>query len=259
MEVIVFSGQSNMQGQTEGLPNDNPVVGGALEYRYLTDTLVPLTHPVGEDILRGEQSLLLRAHNGGGSLVPAFCKEYAQGRGKEIIAIHAARGATKIEEWLPDTERYRVLVEKINRGVKKANETERVDNVYFVWLQGCSDAIAHTSAQEYKDAFTALKNALKKDTPITAFGIIRVGYFASVARWNKRGTQEEKTLCDEAIMQAQEDIVRENADCVMLTRICSRLSLDENYLNPYEDGHYNNVGMEYIGKDAAKTALTDWE
>ena len=248
-----------MQGQTEGLPSENPIVDGALEYRYLTDTLVPLSHPVGEDISLGEQSLLLRAHNGCGSLIPAFCREYAQGSEKRIVAIHAARGATKIEEWLPNTERYRVLVNKINKGVQKANEIERVDNVRFVWLQGCSDAIAHTSLQAYKDAFTVLKNALKKDTGISAFGLIRVGYFAKTVGWLKTGTQEEKTLYDEAIMQAQEEIVRENGDSVMLSRICSELSLDENYLNPYEDGHYNNAGMERIGADAAKTALRIWK
>ena len=248
-----------MQGQTEGLPSDNQAVDGALEYRYLTDTLVPLAHPVGEDILFGEQSLLLGAHNGCGSLVPAFCKEYTKGSGKKVVAIHAARGATKIEEWLPNTERYRVLVNKINKGVEKANEMERVENIRFVWLQGCSDAIAHTSLEVYKNAFSELKTALKKDTGISAFGLIRVGYFAKTVGWLKNGTQEEKTLCDEAIMQAQEEIVRENGDSVMLSRICSELSLDENYLNPYEDGHYNNAGMERIGADAAKTALRIWK
>ena len=54
MDIIVFSGQSNMQGQTEGLPtltSPLPVVDGALKYRYLTDLLEPLLHPVGEDIV----------------------------------------------------------------------------------------------------------------------------------------------------------------------------------------------------------------
>ena len=31
MDIIIFGGQSNMQGQTEGLPTENAPVQGALE------------------------------------------------------------------------------------------------------------------------------------------------------------------------------------------------------------------------------------
>ena len=59
MDIIIFGGQSNMQGQTEGLPQENEPVAGALEYRYLTDECIPLQHPVGEDV-RPENGLRLR-------------------------------------------------------------------------------------------------------------------------------------------------------------------------------------------------------
>ena len=45
MDVIIFGGQSNMQGQTESLPENNAPVQGALEYRYKTNELVSLQHP----------------------------------------------------------------------------------------------------------------------------------------------------------------------------------------------------------------------
>ena len=48
-DVIIFGGQSNMQGQSERL-SENVPVKSALEYRLLTDSLVPLSNPVGEDI-----------------------------------------------------------------------------------------------------------------------------------------------------------------------------------------------------------------
>ena len=48
-DILIFSGQSNMQGQTESDPMDKPVAG-ASEYRLLTDSFVPLKNPVGEDI-----------------------------------------------------------------------------------------------------------------------------------------------------------------------------------------------------------------
>lgn len=73
MDVIIFGGQSNMQGVTEGMPNDNKPIDGALEYKFLQDGLSPLVHPVGETI----EDLLSVAENGG-SLIPAFCRAYVK-------------------------------------------------------------------------------------------------------------------------------------------------------------------------------------
>ncbi|MBR3895125.1 MAG: hypothetical protein IKJ35_08280 [Clostridia bacterium] len=47
MDVIIFSGQSNMQGQSERL-SENDVVNDAYEYKWLTDELLPLQNPVGK-------------------------------------------------------------------------------------------------------------------------------------------------------------------------------------------------------------------
>ena len=41
-DILIFAGRSNMQGQTEALPFPNKPVADALEYRHLTDSLVPL-------------------------------------------------------------------------------------------------------------------------------------------------------------------------------------------------------------------------
>ncbi|MBE5752053.1 MAG: sialate O-acetylesterase [Clostridiales bacterium] len=252
MDVIVFSGQSNMQGQTEGLPTVNPVVDGALEYRYLTDSLEPLSHPVGEDILLNGQELLLGAHNGGGALVPYFCDEYVKRTQKAVVAIHVAKGATKIEEWLPSTERFKAMLQKISSGIKKISEQSLIENVYFIWLQGESDAVAATTSQTYKKSFLAIKSALKSAFGIQKFGIIKVGYFASQVSWMKRGTHAERLSMDEAIMQAQEELVEKDDDIVMLTRICTKYSLCKDKLNPNAEGHYNNATMEELGRAAAK-------
>ena len=49
MDIIIFGGQSNMQGQTEKLTSVS-IIENAYEYKYLNDTIVPLKNPVGEDI-----------------------------------------------------------------------------------------------------------------------------------------------------------------------------------------------------------------
>ena len=48
-DIIIFGGQSNMQGQTDYL-SECEQVQDAVEYRFLTDSFVPLKNPTGEDI-----------------------------------------------------------------------------------------------------------------------------------------------------------------------------------------------------------------
>ena len=73
MDVIIFGGQSNMQGASYTLPADNDPVEGAVEYRWWDQNCTkPLCHPVGEDF----SEYILGAAKGGGSLIPDFCKNY---------------------------------------------------------------------------------------------------------------------------------------------------------------------------------------
>ena len=44
MDVIIFGGQSNMQGQTEGCPIVNEEVKNAYEYRKQINEIIPLKH-----------------------------------------------------------------------------------------------------------------------------------------------------------------------------------------------------------------------
>lgn len=162
MEGIIFSGQSNMQGQSECL-SENEVVKNAYEYKFLTDELVPLKNPVGENItysmsagygLNAETdiSAWIKDHALGAScfgntnLVPSFCRTYIELTKRQVVAIHAAKGSTKISEWLPGTPIYNALIEKVCAVIKK----EKLSRISFVWLQGESDAIAGTAKEDYK-------------------------------------------------------------------------------------------------------------
>ena len=128
IDVIIFSGQSNMQGQSTSLNNPFTVENG-YEYKYLTNELKPLCDPVGENIRRdGSEGYpldpnvplkeilpdWLKAHAlgasgfGYASLVPSFCKEY----GKPTVAVHCAKGSTTISEWVEGSDGYNLLIKK---------------------------------------------------------------------------------------------------------------------------------------------------
>ena len=253
MDIIIFGGQSNMQGGTEALPENNTPIKGAVEYRYREDELIPLQHPVGEN-LRSER-WCAQADQGHGCLVPAFCRAYVEKTGREVMAIHAARGSTVLGEWLHGTQFAYSARRKIAKGIQKAKETYKIEHIYYVWLQGESDALIHTGEEEYLQRLIEYKNQLKAQFGVEKFGIIKVGYFLTDGAWslNPDDTHEERVAYMEAIMRAQERATEEDKDFVMLTRVCVELSQQEQYINQKALGHYNNAAMEIIGESAGET------
>ncbi len=234
-DILIFSGQSNMQGQTESCPDD-AAVAGAWEYRRLTDTAVPLVHPVGEDIGEG---LLLAAHEGHGSLIPDFCRAYIEVTGRRVMAVHVARGATMVSEWQAGGERFAAMADKCRGALEAVRRTDEVGRVFFVWLQGESDAIAGLSKTDYMAGMRTFRASLTDALPVACFALIRVGKFVGDAR-------------DIAIIEAQESLAADG-DFLLLTRLTGVCTNDPaRWLNPYAAGHYNNAAMTLIGRAAGK-------
>lgn len=254
-DVIIFGGQSNMQGQAERLLDGNPVAG-AYEYRFLPDTVVPLADPVGENIRYGggagwtcgeaDVGRWVPEHVLGGSwcgrstLVVPFCRSYVDATGGTVLAIHAAKGSTCIKEWLAGTDGYEMLVRKASKGIRKAEDLYGVRHVFFVWLQGESDALAAVSGAEYRERLLQLEQSLRQDLGIERFGVIRVGRFAGDSR-------------DDRIIEAQEEVCAQNDRFLMLTRVTERLCGMPEFMNPFVPGHYSAEGLAVIGAEAGKT------
>ena len=245
-----------MQGQSERL-SECEVVSRAWEYRYLTDALIPLQNPVGENIRNdgtgGEavtpttnlaawltEHALGAACYGHTNLVPAFCRAYTEASGREVVAVHAAKGSTVIAQWLPDTDGYRMLKEKSAAAIAAARRAGyAIGGVYLIWLQGESDAIISTSCADYKARLRVLADALQADIGVSRVGVIRVGRFTGDAR-------------DDAICA-------ENEDFLMLTDMAAPLHADPAYMNPYVAGHYSAAGLELLGKTAGAALARQWK
>jgi hypothetical protein len=262
-DVIIFGGQSNMQGQTERL-SENAVVEGAFEYRFLDDALVPLKNPVGEDIrfdgsrgwpiMKDEEApewlrdnVLGSACYGHTNMVPAFCRAYIKETETQVVAVHAARGSTVVGQWLPGTPGFDLLTRKCSAAIRKtAAEGLNVGRIFFLWLQGESDAIDGRTEKDYEDSLVKLDEALKNALGIEKFCIIRVGYFTNDAR-------------DEAVMSAQDKVCLDRPeDFIMLTRLASEVSKAADkerygdYMHPFIGGHFSAYGLEQIGSEAGK-------
>ena len=237
MDLIIFGGQSNMEGQTSAVPEDLRPVPGAMEYKLKSHAYAPLQHPVGEDF----EPLLGGACYGLGNMVPDFVDVYRKYRKTLVGVVHAAQGATNIDQWSHDGPIYQKAKEKIDDCLKYY-PPEPIEHRYYVWLQGESDAIRELPEDVYLEKLIAYKNSLKKDFGIEKFGIIRVGYFCYDTPWK-----------DEAIMRAQDRACEIDSDFLMLTRITAKLSYDKRYLNPQASGHFDNAGLAVIAAEAART------
>ncbi len=257
IDVIIFGGQSNMQGQSEAL-SESAIVENAYEYKLFGDALVPLANPVGENICYDgkqgytytdgvDQAEWLRAHVTGAAcyghtnMVPSFCRAYIEQCGKTVLAVHIAKGSTEVDQWLPSTDGYRVLVRKARAALKRISCDYEVEHVFFVWLQGESDAIFKKTKDAYKQKLTLLAESLMRELPIERFGVIRVGRFTGDAR-------------DDEIIEAQNEVCREHPAFLMLTEIATELNRLPEYMNPFVGGHYSARGLEKLGAEAG-TAL----
>ncbi|MBQ6043781.1 MAG: hypothetical protein IJL41_06530 [Clostridia bacterium] len=251
-DVILFLGQSNMQGQTERL-SEKEAVRGALEYRFIEDAFVPLKNPVGENIRYGggcgyrfetdtDISEWLADHAAGEAcyghtnMVPEFCRAYIEGTGRRAAAVHIAKGSTDVAYWTPGSAGYDIITAKASAALKKI-PAGNTGTVFAVWLQGESDAVAGTSKDTYKTRLSLLKGGLRRDLGTEKFCIIKVGAFTCDSR-------------DEEIFEAQEELCGEDADFVMLTRISSVLLQRREYRNPYIGGHFSAAGLEVLGRTA---------
>jgi hypothetical protein len=250
MDVIIFGGQSNMQGASYTLPADNVPIDGAVEYKWNENRAVPMKHPAGETF----SEYILAAAKEGGSLLPDFCKNYVKNTGREVFAIPCACGNTTVGQWLYGTQRYHYARQKIKAGIEYARAMGKVDHVYYIWLQGESDAVIETTAEEYTERIISYKNKLKEDFGIEKFCLIKVGYFCAINTWYRNcvASNEYGKTRDEIIMAAQEKLPELDSDFVMLTDAPTRLSLNDEYKNFDAIGHFNDKGYEIIGREAGE-------
>lgn len=245
-----------MQGQSECLSENCPVAG-AYEYKWLSDTLVPLQNPVGEDVrydggagrrfMHGSdpgawlsEHVLGSACYGHTNLIPSFCRAYLSVANTEVIAVPVAKGSTVIADWLPGTPGYEAIVQKSLAAVRKVEEQGKIGRIYFVWLQGESDAIVSCSKSDYKQRLTLLAESLARDVHIDAFGVIRVGRFVGDQR-------------DDEIIEAQREACAGQDGVIMLTELAEQIEKMPACMNSHVGGHFGAKGLEMLGADAGRT------
>lgn len=171
--------------------------------------------------------------------IPAFINAYSQTTGRKVCACYKSYGGAMMNKWFPyvpdDTTGeetttvgtfYKVMVDAVAHA--KTNLVANgytVGDVFLVWCQGEADAAylgntnsyAYTYEQAltdeteireyYKAKFSRIVEKLQEDVGLSTAFVIRIGHSQSKPERNTN------------IILAQNELCRENPDCVMVSSI----------------------------------------
>ena len=239
VDLIVFSGQSNMSGcggDASLAPKVSEEAGG--EFRAISDPtrLYPITEPFGinENNING---LLEKPGGKKGSMVSAFINEYHEKTGNYVVAVSASRGETAMSQWLEEPVQTDVLTRFIMAKQWLESNDYVIEHMYMVWLQGESDALKNLSADAYK---TNLDDFIR---PLFMGGLQKVFIVTPGRTIDSNGIYN-------TIINAQLDICKNSGYYALATSVLSGVST-EYMVDIY---HYNQHVLNMVGVLSADSA-----
>ena len=245
IDIVLFTGQSNMVGRETSRYTADIPDGYAFEYKQNDDELTEVKNPVGEKIGSALET------SSGSSIVPEFCKNYVEQTGRKIIAVHAAYGGRHISYFAEGGSMYRPIIDKYNdclEFVKNSGEYE-IGRKFYVMYQGESDTGSSgkedgTSAETYEQQFMSFHDGLKEECGIE-FGALIYNGRNSVL--NEEGISRINGV-KKALAEQHEDIIV--CDKAPATYYTDRLDymLSDNI-------HLNAEGLKKVASDSCNSIV----
>lgn len=241
VDVVLFTGQSNMVGRETSRYSVEIPEGQAYEFKYLTTSLDAVKNPVGETF--GEVEI-----SSGSSLVPQFCADYVAS-GRKIVAVHVARGGRSITYF--DSRGgaiYQNILQKYGACIEYLEENPNftVGRRFYVMYQGESDTNHGMSGDGYKTRYNRFHNGM-----ITNLGM---EFGAMIANGRNSDPLEHEGIV--TIQQTKTELALEKDDLIMA---------DVSPYNWYITGmltyirsdliHLNAEGLKIVGSEACKNIL----
>lgn len=241
VDVVLFTGQSNMVGRETSRYKADIPAGQAYEFKYLSTSLTEVRNPVGETF--GEVEI-----SSGSSIVPRFCADYVAATGRKIVAVHAARGGRAISSF--DSRGgaiYPNIIDKYSACIAYLEENPNftVGHRFYLMYQGESDSSTGTSADVYKSRYNRFHNGLVKQLGMEFGALISSG---------RNTTEDREGIL--RIQQAKEELAAEKDDLIYA---------DYSAYNWYIEGrrdcirddlvHLNAAGLQAVADEACKNIV----
>lgn len=236
MDIIVFSGQSNMTnvGRASSAPDVRE--GTAYEAIPKKNKISHLTEPFGV----GQPKTTAKKSEQGATLVSAFVNAYYKKTKTPVLAMNTAIGGTSIGEW--SGSYYQSVVNDVKameKLLKKKNLKK--GHVYMVFYQGENDAMNSVVTTVYRKHMEMFFQKIQNRCDISCCFIIRIS--------NDLNNMESY----DKIAAIQTRLCMEDPHFVMVATIGS--SFDGNYYQ--RDGvHLTQAALNKVGTQAGKMAGT---
>lgn len=219
VDLVLFSGQSNMSGRGDGaLATVCPAGEG---YWYKDGGLVQIAGNFGNE------------SNSTGSMVSSVAKAYFDSCGVPIVAVSHSFGGTPISQFVPGGGRYTQGVELFGAAAAYLEaQGYTIRKKALVWNQGETDAENGMSQADYEAAFRSLRDGLKTDCGITEFFLVEIGQHKT-----------DGTMLDN-IKAAQEHLTATEPDIIMASRkFVGAAGLMK------DSWHYTQAAYNLVGRD----------
>lgn len=242
VDVVLFTGQSNMVGRETSKYTVDIPAGQAYEYKYLGGgSLTEVKNPVGETFGEVEVS-------SGSSIVPQFCADYVRS-GRKIVAVHLARGGRSINYFTSNggaiykdiTQKYGACIEYLTN-----SENFTVGHKFYVMYQGESDTNNNMTAAAYTTRYMSFHSGLKK----------KFGFEFGAMIANGRNSDPVNHEGIKRIEEAKEAICKDNDDIIMADVSPYNWYIAGDYSNIRSDLiHLNAEGLKIVASEACKNIL----
>lgn len=181
------------------------------EYKYSDNTLIDLysePETLGETLAYDETTGRLVLTNAtyyalqqshGTNIIPQFCKTYYEKTGRKVVAVLAANGGEKIQNFLPATDEentdpynqmiFEGMVTKYKSAISYMEKRGMtIQNKVWVCMQGESDVEnSKMTSSSYQKYFEKVDSNLRKELEITKGVIIETAHTISDKYWTSDG------------------------------------------------------------------------
>lgn len=257
VDLVLFSGQSNMAGR--GDYADSIVCPPGQGYEYHSVTEPKLLSSVSEPFGKYENNSVMNdaGSNGidrrSGDMVAALMKSYYENGGVPIVGVQASRGGQETKYFKQSsimtemTSRYNEAEEYL----KSAGYTVR--RKFLVWCQGEADADNNRSDDTYKGNTLSIFNSIKAVTGITDSFIVQTGHYNINKDSSDAGFEKDNRY--KRICKDQKALADENDDIYTV----ASLYTDEALANMRDAYHYYQPTYNSIGTIAGQNIAAAYD
>lgn len=251
VDLVLFSGQSNMAGRGDYDEATVVPAGQGYEYHSVTEpkVLSSMQEPFGKyennDKINDNSSKGEDRRNG--DMVSSLMKAYYDKTGVPIVGVQASKGGQPVTFFLNTSDEI----------IKRYNDAEQyltdsgytVRNKYLVWCQGESDIDKQGA---YKENTLKAFDAIRKGTGIKDCFIIQIGHYNYNYGLKTGETPSNEALSLEAghqaIIKLQDELATEND----FIHIAATFNTDFALANMRDKFHYYQPVYNEVGSQAGK-------